>query len=133
MTSQTTTLECIGAQASSARPANDNATAQTFTINFGKSETTFKDWGPKEVTLEEFRDFIVTHNEQKNKSGFCFVPGEIVGERRKAQAIPKVSVLVYDVDGTQPLDEAYAIMNALPTLSWIYTTHSHNSTKTNLK
>ena len=63
----------------------------------------------------------------------AFVPGEIVGDRRTAAAISALWALVLDLDKGEDLDVIERTIRSKGLLAFVYSTHSHMSSTTEIK
>ncbi|MFM7012588.1 MAG: primase-helicase family protein [Betaproteobacteria bacterium] len=104
---------------------------RAFNITVGSAETQ-KAW-PKanQITLGSFLSLFTNHlivNEKKGTK--VFLPGSLVGEDRKAKGVKQIDALVYDVDGTQSIDDIKEIVINTAKTAIVYTSFSHMSRKT---
>jgi len=85
----------------------------------------------------QFLHTVITHpRESDNKDGTCFVPGTLLGDSRKKEGVGSIDILVYDIDGGQALDGPNGVdakLEEAGIFGWVYSTHSHQSTKTKIK
>lgn len=105
-------------------------TARLFTLQLGANERNMNGWKRVQYTFDQLRVYMLTHNEQREKSGFCFVPGEIAGRQRTKKAIKQIDCLVFDCDGLQKLVEVVANLRAHDVYAFVYTSFSHLSRRT---
>lgn len=67
-----------------------------------------------------------------SKDGDCFVAGKLFDGLRNLKSVDEIHMLVYDLDGQQSLGEVQDILAGLDIAAWLYTTHSHRTTKTQI-
>lgn len=102
-----------------------------FTITVNKDATSlFWNSPPKQAPLSAIRDLLSTPDIRDDKDGLCFIPGEFQGNRRSANAMMSIDMLVYDVDGHQTLQEALEKLTAAGVYALVYTTFSHRTNRT---
>lgn len=75
---------------------------------------------------------LTTHSEQPQKDSPCFVAGKLIDGIRKLPNVEQVSLLVFDIDGGSSVQELDAHLADKP-CSIMYTTYSHQTTKTLVK
>lgn len=91
-----------------------------------------KQWTEKEATLDQLLELIAERDVRESKEGFCFTPSTLLGGKRNARSVDEVSMLVYDVDGKQTVDQVVAIIEGLGCQAYLYTSHSHMTTRTDV-
>lgn len=102
-----------------------------FTITVNKDATsTFWNEPPKQASLADIKDLLSTPLIRDDKDGMCFIPGEFQGNRRSANAMMSIDMLVYDVDGHQTLNEALEKLTEAGVFALVYTTFSHRTNRT---
>lgn len=102
-----------------------------FTITVNKDATSlFWNEPPKQASLADIKDLLSTPDIRDDKDGLCFIPGEFQGNRRSANAMMSIDMLVYDVDGHQTLQEALEKLTAAGVYALVYTTFSHRTNRT---
>lgn len=75
---------------------------------------------------------LSTHDYRLEKDGKGFIPATLLNATRAIPNVDEIFLLVYDIDGEQTLDEVRAILDAQPHLAWLYSTHSHKTTRTEI-
>lgn len=88
-----------------------------------------------EHDLKFIHDIMLDPKQRAQKDGLCFVPGTLNGTTRKKEAVASIDVLVYDIDGGQALDGPGGIDEILEEaglFGWVYSTYSHQTTKTKI-
>lgn len=103
---------------------------QQFKLTFGSGKETKKWPKANEINLQGLHDICQSRAHASNKDGMCFIPGELVGDKRTKAAVKSISVLVYDVDSGQPVEEVREKINEAGVTAFIYSSFSHLTTKT---
>lgn len=78
------------------------------------------------ATLLQDREF------RAKKDGFCFIPGELASNKRLKTGVVSISMLVYDVDGGQDVDDAIAKLEEMGIVAFLYSSYSHLVSKTDI-
>ena len=66
------------------------------------------------------------------KDGDCFVAGTLLDGKRNLKSVDEIHMLVYDLDGQQSLEDVQNILAERDVAAWLYTTHSHRTSKTQI-
>lgn len=106
---------------------------RTFAATISTTAET-KRW-PKAVQ-QDFLTFTLMfagHRETNKKDGLCFIPGELVGDKRLMGGVKRIDALVYDVDGTQTIEEATALIEASGYYAILYSSYNHLVTESRKK
>ncbi|TXH09779.1 MAG: hypothetical protein E6R03_16230 [Hyphomicrobiaceae bacterium] len=85
-------------------------------------------WEKKALTLTEVYQLFEIHVARSEKDGPAFVAGAIMGAERKAVAVERLSFVVFDIDGTQKLDDILKLVEDSGKYALVYTTYSHMKT-----
>lgn len=67
--------------------------------------------------------YFARHREQERKDGLCFLPGKMLGNERKAQAVEHVDLMVFDID-TATTEEADRVLERLKQSGLAYIAHT---------
>lgn len=118
-------FECCGSV-----PAQDRAD-QKFSITMAGHSKGSR-YSSRSYDFDELFDMLTTHSEQPQKDSACFVAGKLIDGIRKLPNVEQISLLVYDIDGGSSIAELDAHLADKP-LSIMYTTYSHQTTKTTVK
>lgn len=120
-------MELPNCDSSVAAPANP----QSYALSFAKSEAD-KRWTRKDLSLDDLRCLFEPDAREirDTKEGECFAPALLVGDKRNAVSVDSVSILVFDIDGSQSLAEAEKLLGDADVIAFLSTTHSHRSTRT---
>ncbi len=94
----------------------------SVSIAAGKFE---KFWHERTWTLRELAGLLLSHREAPKKDGFAFAPARLHGKLRNKDAVREISLLVYDVDGGQSLEEAQELIRKRGLFAIVYTSYSH--------
>lgn len=104
---------------------------QKFKITFSLKGKETKVWDPAvDVSLDGLRSLMMLGRKfSPNKDGNVMIPGELVGTKRTKAAVKSVSVLMYDVDSGQPVEEVREKLKEAGVVAFIYSSFSHLTTK----
>ena len=102
-----------------------------FALTFGDYATTRR-WDERIATLDELRELVAHRDIRPNKDGTCVIGATLLDGKREANSVETVGVLIFDIDGKQSLDEVDALLDAANVTAYLYTTHNHRKTRTNI-
>jgi hypothetical protein len=128
----TPTAQFVRSVASFGGGASDAAEPAVF-LTIGR--TAEQKWwdDAKEVPCTSLRDALLTHDVRSEKDGACFIAATLHEGTRQLKYVKAVTALVYDIDGGQTLAEGIAAIEASGLRVWLYTSHSHRTTQTEVE
>lgn len=100
-------------------------TSRSRSIWKNSCELALKGPGGVEAVFTEFKY-------RDDKDGTCIVPGKIVGGTRKAGAIEQIDLLIYDIDGGQPLDDIMEKVYAMDVYAIVHSSYNNYTSKTEI-
>lgn len=109
--------------------------ARVFNLSANNSAKAKGGWNRNTLKLsaDDLTAILVAPVERTSKDGSCFVAGTVISSDRKAEAVKSIDLLVYDIDGSQTVEDVLRILDESNLYYWLYTTYSHKSTKTSIK
>ena len=107
-------------------PQADPRLAQAYSIAQGPKAESIH-WKTKSAPLGATIAMLCTHREGP-KDGPGFVGGEVIGERRKAQAMKQITFVGLDIDTGMEAEKIDAALRQLGCVAVRYTTHSNMKT-----
>lgn len=120
-------MESVSPAPRSAAPASP----PTYHLTFGSHAETRR-WDERIATLDDIRELCASRDLRQEKDGLCFCAATLLGGRRDLKSADAVGILVYDIDGKQSLADVHALLDKANIVAFLYTSHSHTSTRTNI-
>ena len=102
-----------------------------FSLTFGTHAATRR-WDERILTLDDLREMCGSRDARAEKDGACFCPATLLDGQRNLKSADTVGVLVFDIDGKQSLAEVDALLDKANVTAFLYTSHSHMTTRTNI-
>ena len=97
-------------------------------LSFGRNSHE-KKWTTQDLTFDQFLS-LMTRHEEGAKDGKAFCQGEAIEGQRTKNAMKNLCLLGGDIDTGLPLEEVHNILISAGLTSILYTTHSHQTTRT---
>lgn len=104
----------------------------TFKVTSGQHSKKTEWGGATELDLLGLAQLLQEREFRAKKDGNCFIPGELAGSKRLKTGVVSISMLVYDVDGGQEVEDAIAKLEEIGVASFLYSSYSHLVSKTDI-